>query len=304
MIRIRNIVVPTDFSECAQRAYELALNICKKFNSKLTTLHARVLFSDDLNEIEPNFEKLNLIQKKIDQSLLEKLQLKTTKANKHILINNKVTRGITPATAILEYIELKNTDLVVMGTHGHKGITHFLLGSVAEQLIRYSPCPVLSLRPDFDYNVKPKKILVPYDFSDLSQKSLHYAINFSRKFHSKIDLLYVYDQDVHPALYAWGMKSIKEMIPDIKTRAEKNIQQEIKKQHASNMNITYHVEDGKPHRQIIQFAKEKGHDLIIIATHSHKGIDRFLLGSVTEKVVRLAHSAVLTLKVDEREIVK
>ena len=304
MIRIKNIVVPTDFSDCAQRAYEFALNICKQFNSKLTTLHARVLFADDLNEIEPNVEKLNKIQKKIDQSLLDNLQKKTAKANKHILINNKVTRGITPATAILEYIELNNTDLVVMGTHGHKGLTHFLLGSVAEQIIRYSQCPVLTLRPDFEYNVKPKKILVPYDFSDLSQKALHYAINFARKFDSNIDLLYVYDPDIHPALYTWGMMSINEIIPNIKAKAKKGFETAIKKERASNMNIAYHIEDGKPHRVITQFAKDNGHDLIIIATHSSSGMDRFLLGSVTDKVVRTANSAVLTLKINEREIVK
>jgi len=304
MIKINNIVVPTDFSECAQNAYRLALIISKQFNSKITALHARVLFTDDFNEIEPNFEKLNNIQKKIDQSLLDKLQLKTTKANKHILINNKVTRGITPAKAILEYIELKNTDLVVMGTHGHKGITHFLLGSVAEQLIRYSPCPVLTVRPDIKSSIIPKKILVPFDFSDLSRKSLYYAINFARKFNSTIDLLYVYDQDVHPALYAWGMKSVEEMIPNIKARAEKSIQKEIKKHRVSNIDITYHVKDGQPHKVITKYAKDKNHDLVIIATHSHSGLDRFLLGSVTEKVIRLASSAVLTLKINEREIVK
>jgi nucleotide-binding universal stress UspA family protein len=304
MIKIKNIVVPTDFSDCAQRAYELALNICKQFNSKMTALHARTLFTDDLNEIEPNFEKLDNIQKKIDGALLKNLQEKTAKANRHIVINNEITRGISPAAAILEYIELINTDLVVMGTHGHNALTHLLLGSVAEQIIRYSPCPVLTIRPDFKYNVKPEKILVPFDFTNLAQKALHYAINFARKFNSSIDLLYVYDQDVHPALYAWGMKSIKEIIPDIKTRAEDSIKMAIKKERASKMNINYNVEDGKPHRVITQFAKDNGHDLIIIATHSHTGLDRFLLGSVTEKVVRLAGTAVLTLKIKEREIVR
>jgi nucleotide-binding universal stress UspA family protein len=303
MINIKNVLVPTDFSDCAQSAYELALHIAKQFNAKLTVLHARVMFSDDPSTIPADYKDIKQSQEKIDRFLLDRLQKDTAKAVEGIFIEQKVTRGYSAAPAILEFIHESKIDLVVMGTHGHTGLSHFLLGSVAEQVVRYSPCPVVTLRREAGVIAQPHRILVPFDFSELSKKAFHYAVNFARKFDSKIDLVYVVEEDVHPALYAWGLKSIKDLIPDIKSRVEKSFKSTIETEKATQLNVAYYVLAGKPHRELISLAQEQGHDLIIIATHAHSGIDKFLLGSVTEKIIRAAHCAVLTLKLDEREII-
>jgi len=303
MLKIKRVLVPTDFSDCAQRAYELALHICSEFNAHLTVLHARVLFADDPNKIPVNFQEVKQHEEEIDHFLLNRLQEKTTDAAKILPIEQKITRGYSAAPAILEYIQENSVDLVVMGTNGHTGLSHFLLGSVAEQVVRYSPCPVITLRQEAGIVAKPQRILIPFDFSDLAKKAFQYALNFAGKFDSKIDLVYVVEEDVHPALYAWGLKSIKDLIPDIERRVEKSFKSTIATERADSRNIAYYVLAGKPHRELINFAKENGHDLIIIATHAYSGIDKFLLGSVTEKIIRAAQCAVLTLKLDEREII-
>ncbi len=200
-------------------------------------------------------------------------------------------------------MKLNPVDLVVMGTHGHGGFAHFLLGSVAEMLVRYAPCPVLTLHAETRIIKRPEKILVPFDFSDLSRKAFHYAVNFATKFNSTIDLLYVVDTDVHPALYAWGMKSITQMIPDIKERVSGSLDDLVKNERAGRLTINRYFKDGKPSKEILKFSEENKNDLIIIGTHGHSGIDKFLLGSVTEKVVRSASCSVLTVKWNEQDFV-
>ena len=70
------------------------------------------------------------------------------------------------------------------------------------------------------------------------------------------------------------------------------------------MKLNSFIIEGRPYKEIINFASEHKHDLIIMATHALAGIDRLLLGSVTDKVIRSAPCAVLTLKMDEKEFIE
>ena len=87
-------------------------------------------------------------------------------------------------------------DLIVIATRGNTGLKHLLLGSTAERVVRYSPCPVLVVRGS-DSKKKPvqqlatfRKILVPVDFSDCSMKGLEYAKELAREFRAKLILLH------------------------------------------------------------------------------------------------------------------
>lgn len=96
-----------------------------------------------------------------------------------------------------------------------------MIGSVAEKVVRYARCPVLTVRSAEFIKEKFKKILVPLDFSEPSMEALKTAAEWAEMDGSELHLLYAVDQEVHPALYAWGMKSVLDMIPDIKEKVEK-----------------------------------------------------------------------------------
>jgi nucleotide-binding universal stress UspA family protein len=303
MIHIKKIVVPCDFSHLAKNALNLALFLTESFNAKLTVVHARILFEDNPNLIAGEIESLKEYERRVDNIILKQMKEDTDKHEHRLNIKHEIIRGYSVAPAILNYVNTNDFDLVILGTHGHTSIEHFLLGSVAEKVIKYAPCPVITLRPNIQLMRAPRRILIPYDFSEYAKKSFQYAVNLAKKFKSVLDLLYVVDIDVHPALYAWGMRSVLQIIPDIEKKAKSDFKKIIKEANANDIKINTFFKEGKPHREIIKFARDKGHDLIIMATHALSGIDRLLLGSVTEKVIRSAPCAVLTLKMEEKEFV-
>jgi nucleotide-binding universal stress UspA family protein len=304
MLKINRVLVPTDFSQTSIHAIDLAMIICREFQAKLNIVHARIPFNDNPHGIDAEIANLKQYEKNVDEAILLRLKNIPEGNSDKLAIKHDIIRGISAHAALLDYVSDNPADLIVMGTHGHSGFSHFLLGSVAEMVVRYAPCPVLTLHAETKLIARPRRILVPFDFSDLSRKSFHYAVNFAIKFKSEIDLLYVIDTDVHPSLYAWGMKSIAQMIPDIKQRVSGTLNELIKNERAGRLKITRHFVDGKPSGEILNFAKENKNDLIIMATHGRSGAEKFLLGSVTEKVVRLAKCSVLTLKMDETGFVK
>ena len=140
---------------------------------------------------------------------------------------------------------------------------------------------------------KLKKVLVPVDFSDCSKKALQYAVRFARQFDGKLTLLHVVPR--YPA--------VSEMGPiDLETLQEGRAQLEVVRLTIGDLApCDTLLRTGTPHIEIIEAAKEQSIDLIIIATHGHKGLTRVLLGSTAERVIRQAPCPVLVVREKERE---
>jgi universal stress protein A len=141
----KKIVCPVDFSEFTDEIIVYGVNIATKFDAELHLLHVipnlnyftpyeSFLTPENLVAMERNIEKE--IEKDF-QKTIKKIAMPVKKA---------IRTGIT-FVEILDYIKTEKVDLVVMGTHGRSGFEHILLGSVAEKIIRRSPCPVLTVRP-------------------------------------------------------------------------------------------------------------------------------------------------------------
>jgi len=295
-MQIKKILVPTDFSETAKAALDQALFLTAKFDAELTVLHARLLFEDDPVEMEEKLKKVESEEHEVEALLLEKMRKKTEK-HTHLKIKHEIIRGYSAPSAILGYINKNDFDLVVLGTHGRTGLEYFLIGSVAEKVVRYARCPVLTVRSAEFIKEKFKKILVPLDFSEPSMEALKTAAEWAEMDGSELHLLYAVDQEVHPALYAWGMKSVLDMIPDIKEKVEKRMAESVSAfSELKNRKIVKVLREGKAHKEIAKYVEEENLDLIVIGTHGMVGLDRLLLGSTTERVIRSVKLPVLTVK--------
>jgi len=142
MVLIRNILVPTDFSDCASTALEYAKALAAQFGSRVHLLHViatpqLVSGPEGVAFVWPTF--LPDLEKGAHDEL-ERLAKTVTTAG----ASTAVAVGI-PVDGILDYVAANDVDLVVMGTHGRGMMGHLLLGSVAERVIRRSPVPVLTL---------------------------------------------------------------------------------------------------------------------------------------------------------------
>ena len=139
------ILCPVDFSEFTDQILDYAVTIAKRFDSELHLIHV----IPNLNYFTPyeSFltpENLVAIERNIEGEVGKDFDKITKKIE--LPFKRIIKTGVT-FVEIIDYIKDQGVDLVVMGTHGRSGIEHILIGSVAEKVVRKSPCPVLTVRP-------------------------------------------------------------------------------------------------------------------------------------------------------------
>lgn len=161
MIAIKRILLPTDFSECAGQAREYACLLVEQLGAELYLLH---VLSDPLQNapsfgmglVSPDLLRRSPEEdRKIESAAREKLQasLSDDWTSGHPVVCE--TRWGNPFVETVRYAREHDVDLIVMGTHGRSGLSHALLGSVAENVVRHAPCPVLTVRPEGHQFVLP-----------------------------------------------------------------------------------------------------------------------------------------------------
>lgn len=140
------------------------------------------------------------------------------------------------------------------------------------------------------------KILVPIDFSNYSKQALRYTVNFSKKFSSKIFLIYVVEPIIYPSDFSMGQVTFPINDTELNSRAKEELVSLAKAEIGAGVEVETIIRTGKPFVEINETARELDIDLIIIATHGHTGMEHLLFGSTAEKVVRKAPCPVLTLR--------
>lgn len=150
-MEMKRILFPTDFSENSEYAFLYALALARTFASKLYLLHV-VYFPPQMPEFDIGRVLDGLV--KSAEKNLKKLIQKT--AETQVIFHPEVRVG-AEYHEITKLAEKEKIDLIVMGTQGRTGLAHAFLGSVAERVVRYAPCPVLTVKPPQGKGVKPKK---------------------------------------------------------------------------------------------------------------------------------------------------
>jgi len=141
-----------------------------------------------------------------------------------------------------------------------------------------------------------KRILVPIDFSAFSKHALANAVSLAQRFDSELLLLYVVEPAVYPADLGFGQVSLPNIEKELTQRAKTGLDQLVESHVAGRAKSRIMVRSGKPFLEIITTATQENIDLIVIATHGHTGVEHFLFGSTTEKVVKRAHCPVLIVR--------
>jgi nucleotide-binding universal stress UspA family protein len=297
---IENILFPTDFSEAAGRALPHALTMAGKFDSRITALHVRVLFADDPNRPEYHFFDEGRYAEYVEDQLegiLNELQPIHR-------VSTAVVRDISPAGGILNYLEEHSVDLAVIGTHGRSALGRFFLGTVAEKVVRHARCPVLTVahhRQDYRGSPSYRKILVPFDFSKYSLEAVRQAEVLARTYEAELLVLYVIDQQVHPGFLEFLKIRSSEDLSSLSVNARKALDEVFDKHGLKGLNLYVETNSGEvtASEAIVGFARENRVDLIVMGTHGLTGLEHVLLGSTTERVVRMASCPVLTAKAKE-----
>lgn len=299
----RNILLPTDFSPCANAALHQAVTIAERFQGTVTMLHVVVVHESDPSNLKTLMATSSISYDKIITTAEEMLHTKEGMIETPVLIEKVLLRGISPTSEILSYAAEHHPDLIVMGTHGRTGIRRLVMGSVAEKIIRLSNSPVMTVRCGSDG--KPldypnyRSILLPVDFSKASTKALWTASEIARKYGSKLTLLHVTEAPEFTGYLEGDDLNDDELSSSQIEEAEETLADFLSKAPLNGIEVYTRVIFGRPGRKIVEFAHNEDIDLIIIPSHGKSGFEKLLMGSNVNKVVHRADCPVLVLKKKE-----
>ena len=294
-----HILIPHDFSTCSRQAMAYAIELAAHTGAELHILHVEVIHSDGVLPEDANKTKAQILHDHLKKEIAQCAEEQDLYVSDLNAIRYIVLRNISASAAIIRYSTDYNIDLVVMGTHGRKGLTRSLLGSVAEEVVRTAPATVLTVREK--EQIKPMKehtgrVMVPVDFSEFSSSALHYAKELAASFDATLDIVHVIEERLHPAFYNTGVFSIYDIEPGIEAKIVDELKAFYAKTDGPNVKAGFTVLYGTPSKEIIHRLETQKSDLLVISTHGLTGVKRALLGSVTEKLVREAPCPVITLK--------
>jgi nucleotide-binding universal stress UspA family protein len=206
------------------------------------------------------------------------------------------------ADLIAAHVREQHIDLVVMTTHGRGGLARFWLGSVADELVRQLPVPVLLLRPDLQAAHTAvahtlRRILIPLDGSTNAEAILPYALTLSQVAQAEYTLLRIVESSAvaHPMPPNPAVRELDDQLID-HLRVDAQIYLEQIAERLADQGLTTRIEvvvAPQAAIAILEQAKQDRSDLIAMATHGRRGLARVLLGSVADKVLRGATAPVL-----------
>lgn len=298
MLSIRRILYPTDFSETADHAFTWALRFAEEYDAELLVLHALVLHAADPAHPDHRFPDLEEAHEALarwaDEGMRSVLERHEPE---DVRVRTEQRRGISPAPAIVEHAGERGADLIVMGTHGRRGLRHMLLGSVAEEVVRTSERPVLTVpRRSEDHPAgRIESILVPVDFSEHAAAALSHARHLADASGARLDVLHVLESVAYPDAYL-GLAGPSPAEGTSRDAIRDELERMVAEAPGPDVPVELHVAAGRPAAEIPAFAEDHGTDLLVIASHGLTGLERVLLGSVTERVIRRSSCPVLTVK--------
>jgi nucleotide-binding universal stress UspA family protein len=210
-----------------------------------------------------------------------------------------VKRG-NPAEAIIERAAVDMGTLITMATHGRSGIKRWLLGSVAEKVLRGTPNATLLIRADDELDTQKKmdSITVPLDGSKLAESVLPIVTTIAKLMNLEIILFRAYEL---PASAYYGnedyLPNYEELKAQVKIEVQSYLNKQIEELKSNGIeNASLFITEGAGPEEIISYAHERPNTLIAMCTHGRSGVRGWVLGSVTEKVVRHSGDPVLVMR--------
>ncbi len=279
-ISFKNILFLTDFSETSESALAYALGVARHYGSELFPAHASdpVILAETIAE--------NVIEEVVENSQKRLASVvKDTDVKTHPLF----FRGAIEV-ALPRWINEHGIDLVVIGTHGRRGLDRFILGSTAEFIFRNAPCPVLTVGPHVSlrpyHGFTAENILFPTDLGGHADFAATYALSFARETHGKVTFMHVLTleetfQRDRAELVDSSYKQLQRLVPgDAKEWCKPEVL----------------VEIGDPPMEVMAYAEKERPDLIVLGLPFNKQFSTHFRAGITYRIISGAPCPVLTVR--------
>jgi len=294
MISINKILCPVDFFPASDAAVNYAAGLAAHYDATIHFLH--VITPIPAGTYEYMIDTTDAMTSMMDAATE---QMKTMAAKAKVA-------GVTAATEvrigdvydeIKAAIEVDKPDLIVMGTHGRRGVERWFMGSTTEKLLRHSPVPLVTITAAGEkcFNAaRFRRILVTTDFSEGTADALAYAFSVAQENESEVTLLHV----VHDVSADLSGKYRDSLLDGVRKQLDEMVPPEAK----TWCEIVTRVETGVPYRIILRTIEDERPDLLVMNIHGKGMLDRALLGSTAERVVRAASCPVMAIPPIKRKL--
>ena len=276
---MKNILVPTDFSEQAENALKVAAQFAKTYNADIYLLHMLEL---PMQLIDPtsNNNSQNLPESLFFMKLAHK-RFEEVLASDYLegVTVHETVHFHEAFDGIMEVSKEHDCDLIIMGSHGATGFKEMFIGSNTEKVVRYSEIPVLVIKQEIP-NFRVDNFIFATDFSEETKRPFNEAVKFANKIDANIHLVYINTAN--------KFKTTEE--------AEKKMSNFLEGMESKTFNLHIYndrtIEEG-----ILNYAQSIDAGLIGISTHVRKGLAHFFNGSLSEDIVNHAKRPVITFKI-------
>jgi nucleotide-binding universal stress UspA family protein len=282
----------TDFSQAAELAQNYAILLARASGGRLHIVHVSQPYPTLTLDAADDAQLLGPVRREVSNAL-DDMASRLTRDG--VQASATLTIG-TPSEEIIRVADAEAADLIVLGSQGRTALEHVLLGSTAERVVKGAACPVLTVRADGSRSIPPaiRHLIVPTDFSRGSADALEAAIVVAHMFKASITLVHVLEWSWLRLHYTIAELADEERIRrELQARLEPYAEA-IRSQELTADIVT--VGGGGPADFIVDTAASRNADLIVMGTHGRRGIQRALIGSVAEGVLRRASCPVLTIK--------
>ncbi len=305
MIQIKRILCPVDFSAHSRHALHHAVALARWYNAALSVLHVQRLvpppyaFGDVV--VPEAFLPAALSDDDRTQALRAVREFVADDVASGLAVEVLVAEGVSVADAILAQAESLHADLIAMGTHGRTGFNRWVLGSVAERVLRTASPPVLTVPPRAADDgpaaeVTLRRVLCPVDFSACSRQALDFAMSVAQRARARLTVAHVVE--LLPDLPEMPAAQVEAYRTSRLNEGRRCLSQILSTGPGDGGAVDQAVLTGKPYREILRLAGEEGAGLIVMGVHGRGSVHRLFFGSTTNHVVRQAGCPVLTLRGD------
>lgn len=286
-IAVRGILLATDFSPSSEAALLYASAIARRYGSRIYLAH--VIPSDAHPLVPPELTSVLLKQAQRDA---ERQMAQVLISGRLRAIPHQVLLGQGGLWTVLSrMIEDHEIDLVVVGTHGRRGLQKMLLGSVAEQIFRLAPCPVLTVGPkafgEVPNDAEFRQILYATDFKPSSERAAAYVLSLVQEHQARLTLLHV-------------VRGITETSPPSTAALTQSLTERLRGFVPAEAELrcdpVFAIEFGAPAEGIIKAAEERKTDLIVLGAHQSAYPLSHLPPATAYRVVCQASCPVLTVR--------
>jgi nucleotide-binding universal stress UspA family protein len=305
-VRVQRIVCATDLSPASEPAWEQARRLGQVFNADVLLLHvvAPVWLPTDDSTSPALYQDWAKTSRQQAQERVDQLVYRA--GDPEGKVHSRVEEG-SPGWRILEAARREAADLIVMGTHGRAGVRRVVLGSVAENVVRLAPCPVLTVRSTPSAQVaarwaRPRsecRILYATDFSPSARAAWPWTRALAEATKGRVYLLYVAPEAVVDPQLATA--DFGRMAQRIHEQGQALADEFLAQAALPREVVRVLLRRGAAGDEIVRAARAHAPDFIVMGTKAAPGALRWMLGSVAHRVIQTAPCPVLTVGPQSKE---